>query len=317
MSSNNKTIKKAVFLGSKRFGISIFKALFNVSNDLNWSIIHPNDFEDSRSTFKEWEALSRELMIDFYVSQTKITTKKLVQDIAPDIGFVCGWYSLLDRDTLSAVKTGLWGIHNSLLPKYRGGAPLVWSIINGDSIVGSTVFKITEEMDAGDILLQVSVNNEINDTVGTLLNKIELALVSRLPHKWELLIEGIADLSVQDKNNATYSGQRIESDGCINWFMEANKLHDFIKAQSHPYPCAFTYYKDNKIRIIATQVINGIFYGTPGQILIRNSSSVVVACGNNTAIELLKISVCNTEYCPATYLKSLAIRLTNNISSDS
>lgn len=112
----------------------------------------------------------------------------MLNDIGPDVGFVCGWYWLIDRETLDLVPNGLWGVHNSLLPKYRGGAPLVWSILNGDSHVGSSVFKISEGMDDGEILHQVKVKVLPDDNVGSLLEKIEQELIENLPKKWTDLV---------------------------------------------------------------------------------------------------------------------------------
>lgn len=310
LDANKPIINKAIFLGSKSLGISVFKTLFNATKDLNWTIIHPNDVDDPRSRLNEWESLARSLKIDFYVSSSKVVTKQIIVQIKPDIGFVCGWYSLLDKETLSLVNNGFWGIHNSLLPKYRGGAPLVWSIMNGDLVVGSTVFKITEEMDAGEVLLQVSVDNTINDTIGTILTKIEESLLNALPQKWEMLTLGVATLSTQHEPDATYCGQRIEADGCIDWTKNSLDIHNFIRAQSFPYPCAFTYYKESKIYLELSDIVEGTFYGTPGQLLKRNSESVLIACGENTAILVVTISVNGTSCAAASYLTSHKVRLT-------
>ncbi|WP_217425598.1 methionyl-tRNA formyltransferase, partial [Magnetospirillum sp. SS-4] len=223
---------------------------------------------------------------------------------------VCGWYRLLDNEILSLAPNGMWGVHNSLLPKYRGGSPLVWSIINGDDTVGSTVFKISEGVDNGEILFQISITNNTNDDIKSLLNKIESALTRELPRKWESLVTGQAQLSIQDENKATYCGQRIEDDGQIDWYKNSKEIHNFIRAQSDPYPCAFTYYKRSKIHILSSNIIEITYHGTPGQVLRRDTDSITVACGNSSAIIITRIRVDNVIYNPNSLITSTTDRFT-------
>ena len=224
---------------------------------------------------------------------------------------MCGWYWLFDSSVLHFFDFGLWGIHNSLLPKYRGGAPLVWSIINGDHLVGSTIFKISEGLDDGEILHQVKIKNEFNDDISILLSKIEDKLINDLPHYWRLLLSNTAVLKKQDAYKATYCGQRTNLDGLINWSQGAEDVHNFIRAQVSPYPCAFSYLFEEKIYFLQSKVIKITYYGTPGQILKINNSSVYISCGNETVIEVFKIISCGTVYAANQILNSLRFRLIN------
>ncbi len=304
-----KKINSAVFLGSKNLGLSVFKSLYAISDNLKWTIIHPNDADDPRSALRDWQNLAHLLDLDLLISSSKMATKEMIRDIRPDIGFVCGWYSLLDNEVLSFVPNGFWGIHNSLLPKYRGGSPLVWSIINGDECVGSTVFRISDGVDNGDVLLQARVKNELADTIETLLKKIEDSLLEALPDKWKLLVNGCAELTTQDESEATYCGQRIEADGNIDWSNDAVNIHNFIRAQSPPYPGAFTYCKGIKVAILNSRPIFETHHGTPGQILRLTSKSVVVSCGRSTAIAISEVLVDGEKFEASDYFKSYTLRL--------
>jgi methionyl-tRNA formyltransferase len=245
------------------------------------------------------------------VENSATSTKKMLMSYDFDIGFVCGYYSLIDKETLSYVPNGLWGAHNSLLPKYRGGSPLVWSIINGDALVGCSVFKISERMDAGDLLLQIQVTNEISDDIQSLINKIEDNLLAELPKKWSNLINGEACLSSQAEENATYCGQRTEEDGLIDWKKPAVDIHNFIRAQSAPYPCAYTFLLDRKVLILKSKPSHFIYDGTPGQILRRSANSIFVACGNRTAIEILEVAINEKLGVPAAFIRSVKQRFLN------
>lgn len=97
-------------------------------------------------------AYAKEYDLDLLVSKSKSVTHEMVKDHQPDLCFVNGWYQLLLEDTLAIPKFGTVGIHHSLLPKYRGGSPLVWQIINNEEEIGTSVFYLDKGMDSGDIV---------------------------------------------------------------------------------------------------------------------------------------------------------------------
>lgn len=308
----SKNLQSAVFLGSKSLGLNALKSLHRNSPGIKWTIIHPNDFEDTRSVFVDFKNFAETHDLTIFATASASETKTLLAAMKFDIGFVCGWYLLLDAETLSSVPHGLWGIHNSLLPRYRGSSPLVWSIINGDKFVGSSVFRLSEGMDTGELLLQVAVENTIEDDIKSLLKKIEDKLLMELPSKWIDLINDQAALLSQNNHDATYCGLRNEQDGNINWEKDALTIHNFIKAQSLPYPCAFTFLGAKKILILKSRPSNLVYDGTPGQILKRCKESIFVSCGSRTAIEILEVSVDGTSMIPTNLIRSIKLRFRNS-----
>jgi methionyl-tRNA formyltransferase len=305
----NDGIPNAVFLGSKALGLSVLQTILTSSRGLNWTIIHPYDENDSRSVFDEFKKFSVDHNVKLVVAKSSADAKHLIAECNAQIGFVCGWYWILDDAVLELVPRGLWGIHNSLLPKYRGGSPLVWSIINGDKEVGSTVFKISAGVDTGDILYQVKTHNHLEDNIQTILIRLESLLLNDLPDKWQALLNGKIELKKQRDVDATYCGQRIPDDGLIDWSKSATEIHNFIRAQSPPYPCAFSFSENERIYFEKTKIHAGIFDGTPGQILRRDRDYIVVACGERTALEVLEISVAGTKICPSRHFRSIKQRL--------
>ena len=304
-----KNIKKIIFIGSKDLGFEVFKSIYAVSNEFEWTLLMPDDSKDARSHNSNFVSFAKKNSIDFFICKNNTEAKKIIKKINPEIGFVCGWYWLIDKSILSIIDYGLWGMHNSLLPKYRGGAPLVWSIINGEKIVGSTIFKIEEGMDDGEILHTIKVELDQKMHIGDVLNIIQEKTVSSLPKKWNLLLHGSIKTVNQNESYATYCSQRMPNDGLIAWSEDASKIYNFIRAQSHPYPGSFTYYKNQKIKIMKAKIVDNIYFGTPGQILRVLNNSVYISCGHNTAIEIISLQledqICN----PSRVFKSIKIRL--------
>lgn len=225
----------------------------------------------------------------------------------PDLVLVCGWYFLIPPVVLGTSK--FLGIHNSLLPKYRGGAPLVWAMINGEQRVGSSLFGFTPGMDDGPVYLQVVVEPGLDDTIGDALATLEQCFVAALPGAWAGIISGENLGTEQDHGAATFCGQRTPRDGLVDWRSEAAQVHDFIRAQSHPYPGAFARAGAETIHLWCSHPDERTYYGRPGQVLARNPAHILVACGNGTAIQILEASNASGESDLMRIFGSLRMRL--------
>ena len=270
-------------------GLRMFQSIRHVGSDVSWSVIHPNDTFDGRSVLDEFRSEAGRIGSHFVVADSRADAERSLRSGKFDIAFVCGWYWKLTEAELSLVPLGYYGIHNSLLPKYRGGAPLVWAIISGETEVGSTLFRLTEGLDDGDIALQIRVPVGQEVSVGEVMATIEDKAVAEVPAIWKKIVDGTVALSKQDAAHATYCGQRTPEDGCINWNVEARSVHNFIRAQMHPYPGAFSTVSKQKITFGRTAIDPRTYLGTPGQIVERMPDFVVITCGNSTAIRVYEI----------------------------
>ena len=155
------------FLISKDFGLSILKSI--PEHTFGSLIIHPDDTKDKRSVMNLCSEYAKSVNSKFIVSSSIKKTEKIIKDYSPDIVLVCGWYSIFSKELLIIPKKGFFGIHHSLLPKYRGGSPLVWSIINDEKFVGSTVFRLENKLDSGLIAMQIKIKNNINLSIQDIL----------------------------------------------------------------------------------------------------------------------------------------------------
>ncbi|MAM89332.1 MAG: hypothetical protein CME36_18685 [unclassified Hahellaceae] len=306
----NSSARKALFLGSKSFGLSIFKTIFEASSHIDWTVLCPSDVGDSRSCYNDYvEFCARhdlKLLLAYSLKEVAIE----IDAFAPDVMVVCGYYRILPRNVLDKVPLGVWGIHNSLLPKYRGGSPLVWQIINDEKVIGSSFFKLADGTDDGDILCQVRFQAPRDITISQAGAALEGLWIEKLSAHWARLIAGNAVATPQDHLLASYCAQRTEDDGQINWDMSAREIDCFIRAQAAPYPQAFFDYQGKKVRVVKHGADERLIYGTPGQVFSRTvSGEVIVVCGGSSALRLVEV---RTEECtcPAgEVLDSLSIRL--------
>jgi methionyl-tRNA formyltransferase len=283
------TSRTVLFLGSKDFGLNVFKCLYSLSPKLNWTVCHPDDTKDERSVLGDFADFAKSHDIEMRTVRSPSESRELVIELCPDVIFVCGWYWLLEKVEILTPRLGVWGIHNSLLPKYRGGSPLVWAIINGDEIVGSSLFRFTEGMDDGPILFQVNLSIGNNDHIEEITANLNELVVKCLPRYWREIVNGSQIEIPQNHEEATYCGLRTEADGRIDWSQDASYIHNFIRAQSYPYPCAFTELDGEILKIHTSRVFHKTFLGTPGQVLSRSDNAVLVSCGHSTAIFIEKV----------------------------
>ena len=276
---------RAIFLGSKAFGLSVYRALAAAAPEVTWTVVHPEDSGDGRSVLADFTAVVP--AADFHIVASRAEAAALIAATDYDLGFVCGWYWLLTEAEVGAEAAPLYGIHNSLLPAYRGGAPLVWAMIDGVAELGSTLFRLTSGMDDGPVVTQVRHALGPEETIADVTAAIEAAYLAALPGLWPAIVAGTAPGAMQDEAAATYSAQRRPEDGRINWQHPAADLHNFIRAQSAPYPGAFTHLDGSRITIDRARPFEARYACRPGQILRRSPQGVLVGCGDSTALWVL------------------------------
>lgn len=166
-----------------------------------------------------------------------------------ELVLVLGWYYMVPERVRALAFKGCLGIHASLLPKYRGGAPLVWAIINGEKETGVTLFHLASGVDDGDIVMQRKFRIEPEDTCATVYVKATTASIRLLRKALPLIEEGTAPRKPQDHTHATSYPQRKPEDGFIDWSSDAKRIRDFIRAQTRPYPGAYTVISGKKITL--------------------------------------------------------------------
>jgi len=249
---------KIVFIGASGFGFNCLKVVSGIpgvqisgviSNRESFSISY-NKKGVQNVLYVDFETYCTEQSIPFYRMNDSMQEKELsefLEKYDPDLVIVVGWYHIIPKTLLKKYKFS--GLHASLLPDYSGGAPLVWAIINGEKKTGLTFFMFDEGVDTGDIIGQETVEITEDDTIKTLYEKIEKAGFGLLKKFVPKLVNGTVHFIKQDHSNRRVFPQRSPEDGLIDWTWDSKRIKNFIRAQTKPYPGAFTIINGKKIII--------------------------------------------------------------------
>jgi methionyl-tRNA formyltransferase len=301
-------IKKVLFIGSKPFGLRCFEEMYKIDPQSAIGLVTIDDRMDTRSAFDSFHEFAGRANLKICVAKNRTESEHIIREFQPELCLVNGWYWLIGKDTLESVPHGFIGIHNSLLPKYRGGSPLVWSIINGETRAGLSFFSFTAGMDDGDIWAQESVPIEPADYISDILKKIEGKAISIIQEKYLRILNGQLRPTPQIHNAATFCGSRIPADGLINWGKGAGEIYDFIRAQSEPYPGAFTILDSKTLIIWRARLLEITYYGSPGQVARITEDGVYVNCGDNKAILLETVEIDGQKGPGSKLIKSIKTR---------
>lgn len=163
-----------------------------------------------------------------------------IQEEAPDLLLVVGWTQLLKPELLGLPKVACLGFHASLLPKYRGRAPVNWAIINGEAVTGNTMIVLEPNADTGDIVAQRTIPITNEDTCRTVYDKVGQTEVEMLQEVLPLIQQGILPRRKQDDRQATVMPKRRPEDGRIDWGRSTSDIYNWIRALTDPYPGAFS-----------------------------------------------------------------------------
>ncbi|AFJ46518.1 bifunctional UDP-4-amino-4-deoxy-L-arabinose formyltransferase/UDP-glucuronic acid oxidase ArnA [Shimwellia blattae] len=191
---------------------------------------------------------------------------------------------LLSDEILSTARIGAWNLHGSLLPRYRGRAPLNWVLVNGEKETGVTLHRMVSRADAGDISGQLPVSIDDNDTALSLHKKLCAAATTLLGDVLPAIRDGKDRAWPQDEHQATVVRGRTPEDGALHWENPARALYNLVRAVSDPWPGAFSYAGNSKFIVWSSRVRSDLPPAVPGTVL--SVSPLVIACGEG-ALEIL------------------------------
>ena len=252
---------KVLFFGASELGYDCCECLINNHIEIAGIFTIPQDYsikyKDEKErillknvTFKDFNELGIKYNIPVTTVEGNVAQyHDYIQNLKPDLILVIGWYYMIPKSIMLIPPKGAIGIHASLLPKYRGNAPLVWAIINGEKESGVSLFYFDDGVDTGDIIAQKKFAISETDTIKEVLEKTKICSKAILVENIILLKENKAARYVQDHSQATIFPKRTPKDGQIDWSLSIKQIKDFIRAQTKPYPGAFTYINGKKIII--------------------------------------------------------------------
>ena len=217
------------------------------------------------------------------------STTARVRDAAPDLVLSFYFRHLLPAELLAIPKRGAFNLHGSLLPKYRGRAPVNWAVARGETETGATLHAMTGRADAGEIVDQEPVPIGPDDTAWEVQKRVTQAGVLLLERRLAELLAGTAPRRAQDEARATVFPRRTPEDGRIDWSRSAEEVHNLVRAVTHPYPGAFTDVFGGKTFLWRTKLPHlGAHDNFPGQVRAEQGR-LYVACGDDRYVEVLRI----------------------------
>lgn len=268
-------------LGYQTWGHRTLQALLDSKHEVVLAITHPkSDHAYERMWADSVADLAAEHGVPVHIANKPDEDfKAALKQADPDIIVANNWRTWLPRDVFDAPRYGTLNIHDSLLPKYTGFSPLIWALINGEPEVGLTAHLMDEELDAGDIILQRSTPVGPKDTVTDLFHRTVDMIGPITVDALDLIESGRTDWTPQDRSQATFFHKRAAEDSRIDWTWPAEVIERLVRAQSDPYPNAFTHFKGQRIRVIESSVSKGCYGGTPGRVFIHEGDGMVIVAG--------------------------------------
>ncbi len=267
---------RLIFFGYHNIGYVCLKALIELCGELGDNIAAVVTHADNPRE-NIWFASVRELAFKHHLPVYQPENPndsgfvQAMARLAPDFLFSCYYRHMLKRPLLELPRLGALNLHGSLLPKYRGRAPVNWVLVNGETETGVTLHYMEEKADRGDIVAQERVPVSEEDTALTLFARLTVAAEELMYETYPLLRAGQAPRIPQDHTQASYFGGRRPQDGRIDWSKSAREIYNLVRAVTHPYPGAFTTLEGRTLfiwwgRPLAEPAPPG---AAPGEIVVR------------------------------------------------
>jgi methionyl-tRNA formyltransferase len=277
----------AVVFAYHDVGVRCLKALLSACVHVPLVVTVADDPQENR-----WYASVAQTAADYGLETITPASAALPQlearlaTLKPDFLFSFYYRSLLPAPLLRAARRGALNMHGSLLPRYRGRAPVNWAILKGEHETGATLHYMVEQADAGDIVDQLAVPILIDDDAREVFGKVTVAAETILARSLPQLIAGTAARRPQAILPREYFGRRTPEDGRIDWAWPARQIHDLVRAVAPPFPGAFADVGGARWSILRTR-LSGRPAPRAGAWLFGGDDAVYAACGGGGVLEIL------------------------------
>lgn len=281
---------RIVFMGTPDFAVPCLDALISSEHEVVGVFSQPDRPQGRgyKLTPPEVKILATEHDIPVF-QPTKLRdgeVQKILTSLNPDLIVVVAYGRVLPKEILELPRLGCINVHGSLLPRWRGAAPIQWSILSGDKVTGVTTMHMAEGLDTGDIILAQETEIEADETSGQLFDRLSLMGAELLMKTISLLIAGSAPRTPQEESKATYASMIDKKMGELDFGKTAKEVVDWVRGMS-PWPVAFTHWNNNRVAVHQAEIVQD-YHGFPGEIL--DEKELIVACGEK-AVRLLRVQL--------------------------
>ena len=284
---------KIVFMGTPDFSVETLKQILAAGHEVSLVVTQPDRprGRGKKPSFSPVKEYAMEQNIPCFQPE-KIRDEscmEILQKEQADIFVVVAFGQILPQRILDIPKYGCMNVHASLLPKYRGAAPIQWSVINGDAETGVTTMRMDAGMDTGDILLQERIAIAPDETGGSLFDKLAVAGGALCVKTLSRIEDGTIESIPQDHEAATYTRMISKQDGEIDFTLPAERIECLIRGMN-PWPSAFTRIGNKMLKIWEADVIAQNDAHQPGEIFDVTKDAFCVAAGEG-ALKILSLQL--------------------------
>ncbi len=280
--------KKIIFMGTPLFAVPILKSLYQ--NGYPISVVYTQPPQRSQRGQKinksPVQGISETLNIDFRSPeslQNNDEEYQFIRELDADLAIVVAYGQIIPKSFLNLTKKGFINIHGSLLPKWRGAAPIQRSIMNLDNETGISIMKISEKLDSGPVSNMYKIKIDHNHNTTEVAEKLSILAADKILENIDEILDGKAKFLDQDHSKATYAKKISKKEGEILWSEEAKNIIGKINGL-YPTPGAFFNFRGERYKILKAEIGNGT--GKIGHVI---SNSLEIACGKNQSIKIIEI----------------------------
>ena len=285
---------RVVFLGTPSFAVPAFRMLLKHSYEICGAFTQPDrpSGRGQKLQPSPVKLLAQEQGIPVFqpVQIRNEENRRIFEDLHPDFIIAAAYGQILPLWLLGTARIAPINIHASLLPRYRGAAPIAWAILNGDTITGATTMMIREGLDSGPILMQQEVQIPIDMTAGALTEEISVVGANLLINTLDGLRKGVVNPIIQDETKVCWAPRIAKEMAQISWHKRSLDIHNLIRGLN-PWPIAHADFRGQQLRIWRSMPSNPSTDSPemPGTLLGYTRDGIHVQCGEGTVLEILQV----------------------------
>ena len=282
---------RILFMGTPDFAVASLKALVKAGHEICGVFTQPDKPKNrghklAFSPVKEY-ALTQDLPVYQPLKLRDGTALALVQELHPELIVVAAYGRILPEDILNTPPYGSINVHSSILPKYRGSAPINWAVLNGEQVTGVTIMYMAAELDAGDIIRIAETPIDPDEDAQTLTERLALLGADALVQAVSDLQNGTAARTPQEHDKHTYAPMLDKSLSPLDFNKPARQLHDQVRGLI-PWPCATTELNGATVKVYRTTVGEETA-AAPGSVVEANKKGIAIACGDGKLLRILEL----------------------------
>ncbi len=268
---------RVLFAGNKGRGVVCLQALLTSGYNIVSVLAHPSP-EKSVTPGSVAEAalqMGLPLLQPANVNAPEVITS--LHELAPDLIVLAGYGQIVKQAFINMASLGCINLHGGKLPQYRGSSPMNWALLNGEREFGISIIQVESGVDTGDVLNERMFPISLEDTI------VDIQRIANREFP-KMLLEVVAQIKAgtlqprkQDETQAAYYPLRFPDDGLILWdIYTAEQIHNRVRALADPYPGAFTFFKGQRVNLLASQLAQRTYYGEPGRVYLTKRTGLLV-----------------------------------------